>query len=373
MRAENKVIIQNKGTAINYFSNIRPQFVLRARCELLLHWHGWGGLKWIPVSEYIFVKTIIKSNFRFFLEINFLRWKERCSKYLAYKSAIMRSIDVTFCRFRSVIFLFHFSHNVSCVHYLVTVTDRNDFFKYVIFQFFFLFFVTKIRNTRSILLFIINLTHLIGSTRSEVECIEESGTSVDDKYCKPIPRPDDRQKTCNEDPCPPTWVNSDLFLGIWWGRKILFLPWQKNEGVWRGNNLADEDENLLAFVWCPVKRIERIQLSNLQDYNIWYRLISLACVCKSVKQIKVTWCSDAFKGSSIYSCWGKNYKAFQNPLLATKQKFGLSIQWRHYMDENAACNDFNKFSLIFMSDYKAYHKITWNWQVRLIGDLGQHV
>lgn len=137
MRAENKVIIQNKGTAINYFSNIRPQFVLRARWELLLHWHGWGGLKWITVSEYIFVKTIIKSNFRFFLEINFLRWKERCSKYLAYKSAIMRSIDVTFCRFRSVIFLFHFSHNVSCVHYLVTVTDRNDFFKYVIFSIFF--------------------------------------------------------------------------------------------------------------------------------------------------------------------------------------------------------------------------------------------
>lgn len=52
----------------------------------------------------------------------------------------------------------------------------------------------------------------IGSTRSEVECIEESGTPVDDKYCKPLPRPDDRQKTCNEDPCPPTW---------WKG------PWQK--------------------------------------------------------------------------------------------------------------------------------------------------
>lgn len=35
---------------------------------------------------------------------------------------------------------------------------------------------------------------------------------MDDKYCKPIPRPDDRQRTCNEDLCPPTW---------WKG------PWQK--------------------------------------------------------------------------------------------------------------------------------------------------
>ena len=60
--------------------------------------------------------------------------------------------------------------------------------------------------------FILNLTNVIGSTRSEVECIEESGTPVDDKYCKPLPRPDDRQKTCNEDPCPPMWVNRNLFL-----------------------------------------------------------------------------------------------------------------------------------------------------------------
>lgn len=52
----------------------------------------------------------------------------------------------------------------------------------------------------------------VGTTRSEVECTEESGTPVDDKYCKPLPRPDDRQKTCNEDLCPPTW---------WRG------PWQK--------------------------------------------------------------------------------------------------------------------------------------------------
>jgi len=52
----------------------------------------------------------------------------------------------------------------------------------------------------------------IGTTRAEVECIEESGTPVDDKYCKPIPRPDDMRKTCNENPCPPTW---------WKG------PWQK--------------------------------------------------------------------------------------------------------------------------------------------------
>lgn len=45
----------------------------------------------------------------------------------------------------------------------------------------------------------------IGTRRAEVECIEESGTPVDDKYCKPLPRPDDKQKTCNENPCLPTW------------------------------------------------------------------------------------------------------------------------------------------------------------------------
>lgn len=67
-----------------------------------------------------------------------------------------------------------------------------------------LIFLADIRSASINLLFVINLTHLIGSTRSEVECIEESGTPVDDKYCKPLPRPDDRQKTCNEDPCPPT-------------------------------------------------------------------------------------------------------------------------------------------------------------------------
>ncbi|CAH3023459.1 unnamed protein product [Porites evermanni] len=45
----------------------------------------------------------------------------------------------------------------------------------------------------------------IGTKRAEVECVEESGTPVDDKYCKAMPRPDDRQRTCNENPCPPTW------------------------------------------------------------------------------------------------------------------------------------------------------------------------
>ena len=67
-----------------------------------------------------------------------------------------------------------------------------------------LIFLEDVISARISLLFILNLTNLIGSTRSEVECIEESGTPVDDKYCKSLPRPDDRQKTCNEDPCPPT-------------------------------------------------------------------------------------------------------------------------------------------------------------------------
>ena len=44
----------------------------------------------------------------------------------------------------------------------------------------------------------------VGTKRAEVECVEESGTPVDDKYCKAMPRPDDRQRTCNENPCPPT-------------------------------------------------------------------------------------------------------------------------------------------------------------------------
>ena len=43
----------------------------------------------------------------------------------------------------------------------------------------------------------------VGTKRAEVECVEESGTPVDDKYCKAMPRPDDRQRTCNENPCPP--------------------------------------------------------------------------------------------------------------------------------------------------------------------------
>ncbi|XP_048584010.1 A disintegrin and metalloproteinase with thrombospondin motifs 12 isoform X2 [Nematostella vectensis] len=46
----------------------------------------------------------------------------------------------------------------------------------------------------------------VGTTRSEVECYEESSDSpIDEKYCNGTTRPDDRQKTCNENPCPATW------------------------------------------------------------------------------------------------------------------------------------------------------------------------
>lgn len=135
-----------------------------------------------------------------------------------------------------------------------------------------LIFLAHARNARIMLLFIINLTHLIGSTRSEVECIEESGTPVDDKYCKPIPRPDDRQKTCNEDPCPPTWVNSGLL-----GGRVVF---DNLEQSWfsLGNKIEEYGvattsqtrmRMACVFVVCSTKIIEHvewIQLISLEDY-----------------------------------------------------------------------------------------------------------
>ena len=77
---------------------------------------------------------------------------------------------------------------VLCSDCLISVSTQDRFFTLV-----FANFSYKSR-----------FNYILGTTRAEVECIEESGTPVDDKYCKATPRPDDKQKTCNENQCPPT-------------------------------------------------------------------------------------------------------------------------------------------------------------------------
>ena len=43
---------------------------------------------------------------------------------------------------------------------------------------------------------------ILGTQRSEVACTEIEAGIVEDKYCDGIPKPDDKQKVCNEHLCP---------------------------------------------------------------------------------------------------------------------------------------------------------------------------
>ena len=41
-----------------------------------------------------------------------------------------------------------------------------------------------------------------GIQRQSAYCTEWQAGPVDDRYCDPVGRPDDRQRKCSEEPCP---------------------------------------------------------------------------------------------------------------------------------------------------------------------------
>ncbi|XP_072004868.1 A disintegrin and metalloproteinase with thrombospondin motifs 7 isoform X1 [Engystomops pustulosus] len=49
-----------------------------------------------------------------------------------------------------------------------------------------------------------------GVQRQLVHCVEKVAGLVEERYCDSLTRPDDRQRTCNEEPCPPRW-----WVGEW--------------------------------------------------------------------------------------------------------------------------------------------------------------
>uniref|UniRef100_A0A6I8SLL5 ADAM metallopeptidase with thrombospondin type 1 motif 7 n=1 Tax=Xenopus tropicalis TaxID=8364 RepID=A0A6I8SLL5_XENTR len=49
----------------------------------------------------------------------------------------------------------------------------------------------------------------IGVQRQMVHCVEKMAGLVEERYCDTLTRPDDRQRSCNEDPCPPRWWVGD--------------------------------------------------------------------------------------------------------------------------------------------------------------------
>ncbi|KAM9311948.1 A disintegrin and metalloproteinase with thrombospondin motifs 7 [Gastrophryne carolinensis] len=49
-----------------------------------------------------------------------------------------------------------------------------------------------------------------GVQRQLVHCVEKMAGLVEERYCDSLTRPDDRQRSCNEEPCPPRW-----WVGEW--------------------------------------------------------------------------------------------------------------------------------------------------------------
>ncbi|KAM5171006.1 A disintegrin and metalloproteinase with thrombospondin motifs 7 [Mantella aurantiaca] len=49
-----------------------------------------------------------------------------------------------------------------------------------------------------------------GVQRQLVHCVEKLAGLVEERYCDSLTRPDDRQRSCNEEPCPPRW-----WVGEW--------------------------------------------------------------------------------------------------------------------------------------------------------------
>ncbi|XP_075063622.1 A disintegrin and metalloproteinase with thrombospondin motifs 7 isoform X2 [Mixophyes fleayi] len=49
-----------------------------------------------------------------------------------------------------------------------------------------------------------------GVQRQLVHCVEKMAGLVEERYCDSLTRPDDRQRNCNEEPCPPRW-----WVGEW--------------------------------------------------------------------------------------------------------------------------------------------------------------
>ncbi|KAM3927197.1 A disintegrin and metalloproteinase with thrombospondin motifs 7 isoform 2-T2 [Leptodactylus fuscus] len=48
-----------------------------------------------------------------------------------------------------------------------------------------------------------------GVQRQLVHCVEKVAGLVEERYCDSLTRPDDRQRNCNEEPCPPRWWVGD--------------------------------------------------------------------------------------------------------------------------------------------------------------------
>lgn len=79
-----------------------------------------------------------------------------------------------------------------------------------------------------------------GVQRQIVHCVEKLAGIVEEQYCDTLTRPDDQQRTCNEEPCPARSVVSLLlFLNIplskqslqgqgedpaWWALAAAFFP-----------------------------------------------------------------------------------------------------------------------------------------------------
>lgn len=51
-----------------------------------------------------------------------------------------------------------------------------------------------------------------GVQRQIVHCVEKLAGIVEEHYCDTLTRPDDQQRTCNEEPCPARSVVSSIAL-----------------------------------------------------------------------------------------------------------------------------------------------------------------
>ena len=65
---------------------------------------------------------------------------------------------------------------------------------------------------------------LAGTQRSEIACTEIEAGIVEDNYCSGMPKPDDKQKVCNEHLCPArsvqfyfNWFRPEFFFGLIYG------------------------------------------------------------------------------------------------------------------------------------------------------------
>lgn len=54
-----------------------------------------------------------------------------------------------------------------------------------------------------------------GVQRQVVHCVERTSGIVEEQYCDLSTRPDDKQTSCNKEPCPAMWVLPKLVIAEW--------------------------------------------------------------------------------------------------------------------------------------------------------------